>query len=79
MKKCAYVGLGDTTIKYTGKVKWNGNHYFAGDEVMGQCIKDGTGRVFIIDECTSLFGSKYTCTVEVDKSTVQRTSTSGEE
>ena len=52
-----------------GTVKWNGNHYFSGDEVKGSKIKqeeDGTWWLFD-DEEYSLFGHTLCnyCWVEI--------------
>jgi len=51
---------------YTGKVKWNGNHYFSGEIVKGPMVKDATGRVFINHIWEDQFGNEWGDTVEVD-------------
>ena len=62
---------------YKAKVKWNGNHYCAGDEVKGSKIEkreDGTTWLFDdepIPEC-SFYGDRRDEWVEVDETTVVR-------
>lgn len=62
---------------YKAKVKWNGNHYFAGEEVKGNKIEkreDGTTWLFDdepIPECP-FYGDGKDEWVEVDETTVVR-------
>lgn len=60
---------------YTAKVKWNGNHYYAGDEVKGSKIEkraDGTTWLFDDEPIPEFpfYGEGRDEWVEVDESTV---------
>ena len=37
-------------MKYIGTVKWNGDHYFAGEVVTGSRIKFEDGRMWLFDD-----------------------------
>lgn len=37
-------------MKYKGKVKYNGNHYYAGDTVIGSQLKIEDGITYIFDD-----------------------------
>jgi hypothetical protein len=50
---------------YTGRVKWNGDHYFSGDEVKGPRVTDKTDSIMISHKWTDPFGNEWGDTVEV--------------
>lgn len=53
------------------KVKWNGNHYFAGQWVYGYIfIKDLSDRVYIMDTEEDEFGNVPFQEVEIDEKTI---------
>jgi len=59
-------------IKFRGKVKWNGNHFFSGDWVEGfYAYKELTDKhVILTERCeTNKYGS-YLTEAEVDEETV---------
>lgn len=43
-------------IKYRGKVRHNGNHYFSGDWVYGYYVENGIGS-FIMDSTPDIYGN----------------------
>lgn len=60
---------------YKAIVKWNGNHYFAGQEVRGSKIRtneDGTVELFDDEPIEEFpyYGSSNDTWVEVDKNTI---------
>ena len=60
---------------YTAKVKWNGNHYYAGDEVKGSKLEkraDGTTWLFDDEPIPEFpfYGNGRDEWVEVDENTV---------
>ena len=65
-----------TNMKYRAKVKWNGGHYFSGDNVAGSKIMkrlDGTLWLFD-DEPIELFpyyGEASNEWVEIDEKTLE--------
>ena len=36
--------------KYKGIVKWNGNHYESGEEVIGSVVKFEDGKMYLYDD-----------------------------
>ena len=62
---------------FKAKVKWNGNHYFAGEEVRGSKVEqraDGTTWLFDDEpiEEFPFYGEGRNEWVEVDEATVER-------
>ena len=53
-----------------GEVKYNGNHYFSGDIVIGLVFIEN-GKTYINDEFTDIYGNEYRTKVEVDPLTVK--------
>lgn len=56
--------------EYRGKIKYNGNHYFAGEWVTGFYIEDESGTSFIIDNEEDEYGNRRLQKVEVIPETV---------
>lgn len=52
-------------MKIQSIVLYNGNHYFSGDVVFGECINEFC-KIFIIDEYTDKYGNLFKNKVEVD-------------
>lgn len=59
-------------FKYTAKVKYNGNHFFAGELVHGYYLEDKTHRGFIRHEWENEYGAEFETTVEIDKNTLKQ-------
>jgi hypothetical protein len=60
----------DEKEKYIGIVKWNGNHYFSGDKVIGESFEKD-GKSYIIDEWEDEYGNEFKDTVEVTPLTIE--------
>ena len=54
---------------YTGIAKYNGNHYFSGDEVKGKAYRRGD-KLFILDLWIDHFDNEYTAEVEITESSL---------
>lgn len=57
-------------IKFRGKVKYNGNHYFAGDWVYGYFYSEDDEKFFILDSSEDEYGNIRAEWVEVDSETI---------
>lgn len=58
---------------YTGTIKYNGDHYFAGDQAKGYLILgDRTGRVLINHQWTDMFGNVWGDTLEVEPNSLKK-------
>jgi uncharacterized phage protein (TIGR01671 family) len=57
-------------IKFRGKVKFNGNHYFDGEWVKGFYYENDKGEVYIIDTEEDTLGNARYSSVEVVPETI---------
>ncbi len=55
--------------RYAGVAKYNGNHYFSGDDVQGRAYRR-EGKLYILDEWKDKFDNEYTQEVEISESSL---------